>query len=35
MSEDTKLNLLKDLNENKAEGLGNISGKFLKDGATA
>ena len=34
MSEETVLKLLKDLDENKAVGLDNLSGKFLKDGAT-
>ena len=34
MSEETVLKLLQDLDENKAAGLDNISGKFLKDGAT-
>ena len=34
MSEKTVLKLLQDLDENKAAGLDNISGKFLKDGAT-
>ena len=34
MSEETVLKLLKDLDENKAAGLDNLSGKFLKDGAT-
>ena len=33
-SDETVLKLLKDLNENKAVGLDNLSGKFLKDGAT-
>ena len=35
MSEETVLKLLTDLDENKAAGLDNISGKFLKDRATA
>ena len=35
MSEETVLKLLQDLDENKAAGLDNLSGKFLKDGATA
>ena len=34
VSEDTVLELLKDLNENNAAGLDNLSSKFLKDGAT-
>ena len=34
MSEETVLKLLKDLDEDKAAGLDNISGKFLKDTAT-
>ena len=34
VSEDTVLELLKDLDENNAAGLDNLSGKFLKDGAT-
>ena len=34
MSEETVLKLLKDLDENKTVGLDNLSGKFLKDGAT-
>ena len=34
MSEDTVLKLHQDLNENNAAGLGNLSGKLLKDGAT-
>ena len=34
MSEETVLKLLQDLDENKAAGLDNLSGKFLKDGAT-
>ena len=29
-----KVNDLQDLDENKAAGLDNLSGKFLKDGAT-
>ena len=32
--EETILKLLKDLDGNKAAGLDNLSGKFLKDGAT-
>ena len=34
MSEETVLKLYKDMDENKAEGLDKLSGKFLKDGAT-
>ena len=34
MSEETVLKLLQDLDENKAAGLNNLSGKFLKHGAT-
>ena len=34
MSEDTGLKLFQDLYENKAAGLDNLFGKFLKDGAT-
>ena len=34
MSEETVLKLLQDLEENKAVGLDNLSGKFVKDGAT-
>ena len=34
ISEETVLKLLKDLDENEAAGLDNLSGKFLKDGAT-
>ena len=34
MSEETALKLYQDLDENKAAGLGNLSGKLLKDGAT-
>ena len=34
MSEKTVLKHLQDLDENKAAGLDNLSGKFLKDGAT-
>ena len=34
MSEETVLKHLQDLDENKAAGLDNLSGKFLKDGAT-
>ena len=34
ISEKTVLKLLKDLDENKAAGLDNLSGKFLKDWAT-
>ena len=34
MSEEIVLKLLKDIGENKAAGLDNLSGKFLKDGAT-
>ena len=33
MSEETVLKLLQDLDENKAAGLDNLSGKFLKDPA--
>ena len=33
-SKETVLKLLQDLDENKAAGLDNLSGKFLKDGAT-
>ena len=33
-SEETVLKLLQDLDENEAAGLDNLSGKFLKDGAT-
>ena len=35
MSEGTVLKFLQDLAENKAVGLDNLSGKFLKDGATS
>ena len=35
VSEETVLKLLQDLDENKAAGLDNLSGKFLKDGATS
>ena len=34
MSEETVLKLPQDLDANKAAGLDNLSGKFLKDGAT-
>ena len=34
MSEETVLKLIKDLDENKAASLNNLSGKFLKDAAT-
>ena len=34
MSEETVLKLRQGLDENKVEGLDNLSGKFLKDGAT-
>ena len=34
LSEKTVLKLFKDLDENKALGLDNLSGKFLKDGTT-
>ena len=34
VSEETVLKLLQDLDENKAAGLDNLSGKFLKDRAT-
>ena len=34
VSEETVLKLLQDLDENKAAGLDNLSGKCLKDGAT-
>ena len=34
MSEETVLKHLQDLDENKAAGLDNLSGKFLKDGPT-
>ena len=34
MFEETVLKHLKDLNENKAAGVDNLSGKYLKDGAT-
>ena len=34
MSEETVLKILKDLDDNKAAGLDNLSGKFLEDGAT-
>ena len=34
LSEETELKLLRNLNENKGAGLDNLSGKFLKDGAT-
>ena len=34
MSEETVLKILKDLDDNKAVGLDNLSGKFLEDGAT-
>ena len=34
VSKGTVLKLLKDLDENKAAGLDNLPGKFLKDGAT-
>ena len=35
MSEETVLELYKDMDENKAAGLDNVSGKFLKDTAAA
>ena len=35
VSEGTVLKFLQDLAENKAAGLDNLSGKFLKDGATS
>ena len=34
VSEETVLTLLRDLDENKAAGLDNLSEEFLKDGAT-
>ena len=34
MSEETVLTLLQGVDENKVVGLDNLSGKFLKDGAT-
>ena len=34
VSEDTVLKILKNMDEKKAAGLDNLSGKFLKDGAT-
>ena len=34
VSEDSVLKILKNIDENKAAGLDNLSGKFLKDGAT-
>ena len=34
VSEDSVLRILKNMDENKAAGLDNLSGKFLKDGAT-
>ena len=34
MSEETILELLEDLDENKARGLENLSAKLLKDGAS-
>ena len=34
VSEDSVLKVLKNMDENKAAGLDNLSGKFLKDGAT-
>ena len=34
MSQETVLKHLQNLDENKAAGLDNLSGKFLKDGAT-
>ena len=34
MSEEAALKLYQDLDENKAAGLDNLSGKLLKDGAT-
>ena len=34
VSEDSVLKILKNMDENKAAGLDNLSGKFLKDGAT-
>ena len=33
MSEDTVLKFLQELDENKAAGLNDLSGKFAKDGA--
>ena len=33
-TEDSVLKILKNMDENKAAGLDNLSGKFLKDGAT-
>ena len=33
MTEDHVLQLLKDMNVDKAAGIDNLSGKFLKDGA--
>ena len=34
VTEETVLKLLQDLDENKSAGLHNLSGNFLKDGAT-
>ena len=34
VSQENVLKPLQDLDENKGEGLNNLSGKFLKDGAT-
>ena len=34
VSDETVLKLFQDLDENRAAGLDNLSGKFLKDGAT-
>ena len=34
VSEDPILKILQNINENKAAGLDNLSGKFLKDGET-
>ena len=34
VSEDSVLKILKNIDENKAAGIDNLSGKFLKDGAT-
>ena len=34
VSEDSVLKILKNMDGNKAAGLDNLSGKFLKDGAT-
>ena len=35
VSEDSVLKILKSMDENKAAGLDNLSGKFLKDEATS